>query len=66
MNLGHDENACPGLNTPTISVIQVYEVILDNFTPIYIFRFSFLNIKLVAVFKRQNLPCKLRDQDNRK
>jgi hypothetical protein len=49
MKPGHDENACPGLNTPAISVIQVSEGVLDNFTPVYIFSFVFANIKVVVV-----------------
>jgi hypothetical protein len=49
MKLDHDENACPGLNTPTILVIQVCEGFFDNLTPIYIFIFSFANIKVVVV-----------------
>jgi hypothetical protein len=49
MKPGHDENARLDLNTPTILVIQVFESVLDNFTPIYIFSFAFANIKVVAV-----------------
>ena len=45
MKLGHDENVHPGINTPAIWVIQVYEGVLDYFTPIYIFSVVFVNIK---------------------
>jgi hypothetical protein len=49
MHAGLHKNAHPGLKTPPIWVIQVVEGVLDNFTPVYIFSFSFSNIKVVVV-----------------